>query len=115
MAPEQAAGAPPDPRQDLYAAGVVAAELLGGRIGPLNPLLDALTDPDPDLRPPTAAAALERLRRIDVPDDGPWPEVPDRLGEPPAEAAEHRWANVVIVASLVVIALCVVANVLMLW
>lgn len=116
LAPEQAAGAPPDPRQDLYAAGVVAAQLLGGRLpppvpdGPLRPLLESLTDPDPDLRPPTAAAALERLRRIVVPQDGPWPDVPDRLGDPP-EPTDHRWANVVIVASLVVIALCVVVNV----
>ena len=31
LAPEQVAGAPPDPRQDLYAAGVVAAQLLSGR------------------------------------------------------------------------------------
>ena len=33
--------------------------------GPLRPLLAALVDPDPRLRPPTAAAALERLRRIE--------------------------------------------------
>ncbi len=119
LAPEQAAGAPPDPRQDLYAAGVVAVQLLGGRLpppvpdGPLRPLLEALTSPDASLRPPTAAAALERLRRIDLPPDEPWPDVPDRLGEPPAPA-DNRWANVVIVASLVVIALCAVASALML-
>ena len=109
MAPEQAAGAAPDPRQDLYAAGVVAAQLLGGRRSPLDPLLAALTAHDADLRPPTAADALARLRRIDVPPDGPWPTVPDRLGEPPAPAG-HRWANAVIAVSLVVIAACVVAN-----
>ncbi|WP_243058276.1 serine/threonine-protein kinase [Nocardioides sp. SR21] len=112
MPPEQAAGAPPDPRQDLYAAGVVAGELLGDRTGPLRPLLDALTDPDPERRPPTAAEALARLRRIDVPHDRLWPEVPDRLGEPPTP--RHRWANAVIAASLVVIAACVVANLFLL-
>ena len=94
LAPEQEAGAGPDPRQDLYAAGVVAIQLLTGRPprpgrapmvpeGALRPLLEALVDLDPELRPPTAAAALERLRRLQVPDDGPWPVVPDRLGDPP--------------------------------
>lgn len=113
MAPEQAAGAPPDPRQDLYAAGIVAAQLLGGPRSPLDPLLEALTARDPDLRPPTAADALVRLRRIDVPPDGPWPTVPDRLGDPPAPT-RHRWANAVIAVSLVVIAACVVANLVLL-
>jgi len=119
LAPEQAAGAPPDPRQDLYAAGVVAAQLLGDRLpppvpdGPLRPLIEALTDPDPALRPLTAAAALERLRRIDVRRDGPWPDVPDRLRQPPPDT-DRRWADVAIVASLLVIALCVVATTLML-
>lgn len=113
MAPEQAAGAAPDPRQDLYAAGVVAKQLLAGRDGVLRPLVDALTDPDPAMRPPTAAAALERLRRIEVPEDGPWPDVPDRLGEPPGPL-RRRWADLVIVVSLLVIAACVVANALML-
>ena len=37
MAPEQEAGALPDPRQDLYAAGVVAGQLLGGRLPPPVP------------------------------------------------------------------------------
>lgn len=113
MAPEQAAGAPPDPRQDLYAAGIVAAQLLGGRRSPLDPLLEALTARDPDLRPAAAADALVRLRRVDVPPDGPWPTVPDRLGDPPAPAGQRR-ANVVIVVSLVVIAACVVANLVLL-
>jgi serine/threonine-protein kinase len=124
MAPEQAVGASPDPRQDLYAAGVVAAHLLSGRaprpsVGPvvpdgaLRPLVEALIDPDPERRPPSATAALKRLRRIDVPLDGPWPTVPDRLGRVP-DAAGGRGATLVIVGSLVVIALCAVANYLML-
>ena len=79
MPPEQAHGAAPDPRQDLYAAGVVAGQLLSGRApsatrptprpsptARCGPLLEALVATDPDLRPPSAAAALQRLRRIDV-------------------------------------------------
>ncbi len=81
--------------------------------GPLRPLLESLVATDPDQRPPSATAALERLRRIDVPLDGPWPVVPDRVGDVP-EATGQRWANVVIVASVLVIAACVVADYLML-
>jgi len=124
LAPEQLAGASPDPRQDLYAAGVVATQLLLGRPplpgrvpmvpeGPLRRLVTALVDPDPELRPPTAAAALDRLRRIEVPDDGPWPAVPDRLGDVPRPSRDHR-ADVAIAVSLVVIVLCGAAVWLML-
>lgn len=57
--------------------------------GPLAPLLTALLDPDPDRRPSTTAAALERLRRIGVPAGMPWrnrpgaPSVPNRWGPDP--------------------------------
>jgi serine/threonine protein kinase len=97
MAPELGRGATPEPRQDLYAAGVVAVQLLTG-LGPphpaapppgrLQPLLAALTSPDPDRRPPTAPDALARLRRLGVPPGAPWqddpepPRVRDRIGEP---------------------------------
>lgn len=124
MAPEQAAGAAPEPRQDLYAAGVVAAQLLTGTMpragrppsvpdGPLRPLVDALTGTEPDLRPPSAAAALERLRRLDVPLDPAWPVVPDRVGEVPG-ADRPRWPDLVIAVSVTVIALCAVACFVML-
>jgi serine/threonine-protein kinase len=96
MAPEQATGAPPDPRQDLYAVGMVAAELLtGGGPGdptpadPLGELIGALTDPHPARRPATASLALEHLRALGVPHDAPWqadpdaPDVVDVYGDPP--------------------------------
>ena len=94
VAPEVRLGTPPDPRHDLYAAGVTAAELLTGRVphgpralppGPLRPLLRDLLDPDPGGRPATAAAARDRLRSIGSPAGAPWrasrrpPDVPDRL------------------------------------
>ncbi len=49
-APEQLAGAAPDPRQDLYAAGVTARRLLGRAPGPLDALVADLTRTDPDRR-----------------------------------------------------------------
>ena len=99
MAPEQLGGAAPDPRQDLYAVGVVAGQMLSGRPPGrptprhartdrrLAPLLDALTDPDPERRPPSAAAALAQLRCLVGPGEpaGPGdpatPDVRDRLGD----------------------------------
>jgi len=101
MAPEQAAGAPPDPRQDLYAAGRVGIQLLTGLApqhqapglegipdGPLAPLLAELTAADPADRPESAALAQRRLLRLGAEaqpggfhprPDGP--DVRDRLGD----------------------------------
>jgi len=94
LAPDDTAGAPADPRHDLYAAGVTTAELLSGRIprhdrdiprGPLRDLVRDLTGPDPVQRPDSAEEARARLRRIGVPGGTPWrsrphpPEVPDRM------------------------------------
>jgi serine/threonine protein kinase len=94
LPPEALAGAPPEPRHDLYAAGVTAVELLTGRVprrprdvphGPLRPLLRALTDPDPAGRPVSAEAARAALQALGVPAGAPWqrlarpPDVPDRL------------------------------------
>lgn len=100
MAPEQADGAPPDPRQDLYSLGVVGVQMLtalpprqhtGVPSGRLHDLLTALTDHDPERRTPSASAALTDLRRLGVPPGMPWladpepPEVFDQLAdvEPP--------------------------------
>lgn len=74
LAPEAREGAPPHPRQDLFAAGQVALALLAGseadgpRSAPaagtgsaLSTLLAALVDPDPGRRPPSATRARELL------------------------------------------------------
>lgn len=92
LAPEAVRGARPEPRQDLFAAGATAAELLTGRPppgtaprGPLHGLLAALIHTDPERRPPHAADARARLHAIGVPEGAPWqrrphpPEVPDRI------------------------------------
>ncbi|MDT0202449.1 protein kinase domain-containing protein [Nocardioides sp. AE5] len=101
MAPEQHDGVPPDPRQDLYALGVVGIQMLTG-LGPrhqrgvpegrLHDFLAALTHKDPDKRPATASLALQMLRQVGVPAGTPWtadaepPEVFNQLTEvaPPA-------------------------------
>ncbi|NHN56516.1 serine/threonine protein kinase [Calidifontibacter sp. DB0510] len=79
--PEQMRGYDPEPRQDLYAAGMVGLQLLTGHkpraqvrddrgdLPPMPPgtpaplweLLVDLADPDPAGRPPTALAAVDRL------------------------------------------------------
>ena len=85
----------------MYAAGVVAVELLtgrrpgprhGGPNGPLRPLLDAMTEPDPARRTPSVGAALDHLRRLGIPDrlDADAVVVPDRLGDPPVRW-RRRW------------------------
>jgi serine/threonine protein kinase len=92
-APEQERGADPHPVQDLYAAGVVGRELTGHRVGVLRPLLDTLADPDPDRRPPSAADALVRLRRLSVRVAGPEVVLPDRLGRAPYAPDPGRLAT----------------------
>ncbi|HEV3455943.1 MAG TPA: protein kinase [Thermoanaerobaculia bacterium] len=83
LAPEQIGrrGAPPDPRSDLYAAGVMLVELLTGRLpagklalpshvnAELPPLTDIVVlkclERDPGQRYPTAAALLADLDRLE--------------------------------------------------
>ncbi|MEU4394424.1 serine/threonine-protein kinase [Kribbella sp. NPDC023855] len=93
IAPEQLAGADPDPRQDLYTVGAVAAELLTGeRPGingdlptgeadnPLWDLIRLLTMEDPENRPASAAAAgrlLAQTTLIPPPTTTPWTTNPD--------------------------------------
>jgi eukaryotic-like serine/threonine-protein kinase len=106
LAPAQAAGAAPEPGQDLFAAGITAAELLSGRVprsvddlprGRLRPLLRALVAQDPGHRPPGAAATLALLRGYGVPAGAPWqqrphpPDVPDRFADRPA-GLRDAWA-----------------------
>jgi len=76
----------------VYAAGVVATQLLTGRPPggaapdtPLGLLLGSFTDPEPGRRPVTAAAALDRLRALGVPAGAPWQADPD----PPDVCAMH--------------------------
>ncbi len=86
MAPEQAHGAAPEPRQDLYALGVVGIQMLTGLSprnqrgvpdGALKPLLESLVDVDSEKRPESASAALQTLRSIGVPAGAPWQQDPE--------------------------------------
>ncbi|HET6987106.1 MAG TPA: serine/threonine-protein kinase [Kribbella sp.] len=103
IAPEQLAGADPDPRQDLYSVGAVAAELLTGERpgpdgklplvdGPLGEFIHRSTATDPADRPESAHAAGRLLARSGaLPPAGttPWvghpdaPEVFDQLPQLP--------------------------------
>lgn len=97
MAPEQAAGAEPDPRHDLFAAGIVGKQMITDcrpRDLPqdwpsrLWPFLERLTSPDPEARPATASEAIALLAALGPPAGAPWesqpdpPEVFDQLAPP---------------------------------
>jgi serine/threonine-protein kinase len=108
LAPEQAHAAAPEPRQDLYALGRVGVQMLTGLgprrqdgvpDGPLRPLLEALTRPDPERRPASASAALHLLRATGVPAGAPWqqdpepPEVFDQLPDLPPPVHRSPWSG----------------------
>ena len=91
LAPEQLAGADPDPRQDLYAVGAVAAELLTGERpgtegklppvdGPLADFIRRSTATDPSDRPDSATTAGRLLAATGVLPPActtPWSADPD--------------------------------------
>jgi serine/threonine protein kinase len=88
-APEVLRGADPDPRQDLYATGVVLVELLTGRrpgddgevpAGRLDGVIARLVAADPAARFATADEARHALAAVEVPSpDGEPVEVFDQL------------------------------------
>ncbi|TCC17535.1 serine/threonine protein kinase [Kribbella speibonae] len=89
LAPEQLSGEDPDPRQDLYAVGAVAYELLTGdrptgsrpsAAGPLADFIHTCTATNPADRPATARAAARLLAETGtLPPAGtlPWTTQPD--------------------------------------
>lgn len=105
QAPEARSGLDPDPRQDLYAVGVVALELLTGRrpnavgervpveIGgdPLGEVLGRLLNAVPEARYESATAAREALQAVRIPfaDAGHEVEVFDQLPPLPRGWSEH--------------------------
>jgi eukaryotic-like serine/threonine-protein kinase len=108
MPSAQARGEPPAPWWDVYAAGVVAHELLTGsrdgpsgrwavpRVGRWEELVATLTSNELD-----ASAARALVREIGVPAPAGWPalgmpSVPDLLGPDPAPTRHERafrWAG----------------------
>lgn len=131
MAPEQLAGADPDPRQDLYAVATCGLEMLTGvrppgvreaaralaaddpAQGPLAELLLESSDPEPRRRPASAADLAARLRTTPVaPDpDDEAPHVFDHVGgvAPTAATAPKRPADRARLAGLALVVLGVVA------
>jgi hypothetical protein len=94
MAPEARAGVPPDPRMDVFAVGVLLAQMITGRLPdgnldalprPLAALVRRATNPDPRERPGAAQLrdALALLR----------PQLGGPVDELPAE--EQSWMRAV--------------------
>lgn len=86
MAPEQALGAPPDPRADLYAVGSTWYFALTGQMLYPGPALDALMrhrdEPPPDvrrLRPDVTEKASALIRRLLAKDPAERPQSADEV------------------------------------
>ncbi|MEV0798647.1 protein kinase [Kribbella sp. NPDC050281] len=101
LAPEQLAGADPDPRQDLYTIGAVALELLTGQRPTPSPLSPPANAPSPAPAEPLASAAplAEFIRRCMATDPSERPESAHAAARLLAEsgvlphAGETPWAN----------------------
>ena len=125
IAPEQAAGEEPDPRQDLYAVGVLGRVLLTGQPPRMLPdvhdsvlwdWLGTLVASRPADRPVSAAVARDQLRALGIPAGAPWadradpPEVFDQLGPDP-ERADGRGLRIFAVLCFVGMAVLLLAAV----
>jgi hypothetical protein len=87
MAPELLEGEQATPASDLYSCGVVLRDCLGDEAGhgTVRELAEALSQPDPLERPPSASAALAGLLRPRAP-----LELPDAPAAPPPRRPEAR-------------------------
>jgi serine/threonine-protein kinase len=106
MAPEQRRGEPATARSDLYAVGVLLAEMLGVQAdvdgarasvcfdptGALTELLVAMLAPDPEARPAAAAPLCAALRAV-RPDDGARLPPAPRSVPPPSSARPSAGAR----------------------
>lgn len=133
MAPEQLAGADPDPSQDLYALATCGLEMLTGVRPPeagaaareladadprqraLVDLLLEAADPEPSRRPTSASQLRDRVRDVPLAPDPPGepPHVFDQLADATQvdELPRSRRRS----AGLVLLALGVLCGLLSLW
>ena len=109
MAPEARAGAPPDPRMDVFAVGILLCQAITGRVpsrGPdgvldddaalppaLRPLVTRATAVDPRQRPSSAAALRDELVALEGPLRETRPLAPARAPALPPD--EQSWQRAV--------------------